>query len=146
MTKPMHPDYPNQIWISTDISPHQTEFATQHRVPFLASPFPQWNYIGGIVVDTSYGSVLPTEGEVLLVEQWIVEYKRRWLNATFIETMKRYAPYDIDRQANTTFFIKYTDNSWAHRSNSWEIGPFYSPPFANGEGVRRSLADVIEQV
>lgn len=145
MTTHTHPDY--STWSPTDISPHQTEFATEHRVPFLATPFPEYSYIGGIVVESEYygGGEIPTEEEVLLVEQWINDYKARWLNNWFVETMKNFGPYDLDIQANTFLFIKYAADSWAYRRTSWEVGLFYNPPFANGEGVRLTLSEVVKR-
>lgn len=112
-----------------DISPAQTEFATQLRVPFLTSSSPGWPYVIGVVVCDSWEGtgVVPTDGEVTAVAERLQEYNDRWYNTRFLTVMKEFALYDIDSSANLGYFIKRPDGGWAYRKRTWERGPQWVP-------------------
>lgn len=111
----MFDEYYRRTWEDTDhdISKHQTEFATNLRVPILATAWPRWNYITGIVVRESgpdHG-IMPTEDEIAAVAAQLQEYNLYYGQA-FIDAMKHFAPYDIDGGANLGYYLKRPDGVW----------------------------------
>lgn len=127
-----------------DISPHQTEFATALRVPFLTSPYPTWNYVTGIVVsDDLWRGVVPTDEEVEVVAAARQSYQDYFFSEpnTFRAEMEAFAPYDVDGSAVGFYFIKKVDESWAYRRRTWSQGPTFVPDFRDAP---MTLAEVIE--
>ena len=128
----MHSDFAGRTWHDTDhdISPEQTEFALQLRIPFLTSPYPRWNYITGIVVGDGFAwpISLPTEEEVTLVANFLKEYNDHWYRQSFVSDMVRFAPYDIDGGANLAYFMKHPHGGWSYRKRTWQ-GPEWVPGF-----------------
>ncbi len=81
-------------WEPEDISPHQTEFATSLRVPFLNSIYPRWNFITGIAVDDLYNGIAPTDEEVEVVSELVKSYKDYFFGQNaFRMEMEAFAPY-----------------------------------------------------
>ena len=130
----MHADFRNRTWdAGTDISPEQTEFATELRVPFLTSPYPRWNYITGIVVGEGdnfpWPLSLPSEEEVTMVAEFLTEYNDHWYGAnSYRHHMMEFAPYDLDGDANLAYFRKHPNGGWGYRMRTW-TGPEWAPGF-----------------
>lgn len=121
----MFEEYSRHTWDGhADISPLQTEFATNLRMPFLVSPNPQWNYITGIVVGDNIPDhgIMPTEDEVSEVAAYVVSYRNRWLRQSFQDAMAHLAPYDIDSGANAGYYMKRPDGHWVYRKRTWTTG------------------------
>ena len=101
----MFDEYYRRTWVDTNISPHQTEFATKLRIPILSSEFPQWNYITGVVVRQGeynpWPSIMPTVDEIVLLATHLEKYCQ-YYNPIFLQAMTDFAPYDIDGGANST--------------------------------------------
>ena len=124
----MFDEYYRRTWEDTDgdISPQQTEFATNLRIPILATSNPRWSYITGIVVcDSRYFTtgIMPTEDEITLVATQLAQYNT-WYRQSFIEAMKHFAPYDIDGGANLGYYLKRPDGQWTYRKRTWDSPRF----------------------
>lgn len=121
----MFEEYYRRTWDGqADISPQQTEYATSLRVPLLASAYPQWNYITGIVVCEGIvdHGIMPTEDEITEVGAYLVAYRDKWLRQSFQDAMAQLAPYDIDDGANAGFYMKRPDGHWVYRKLTWTQG------------------------
>ena len=128
-----------------DISPLQTEFAMAHRVPFLISAYPHYNFVTGIVVENEiWGGVLPTEEEVALVGEILASYQDFFFPRPnhFRVAMEEFAPYDIDGGAVGFYFVKKQDGTWAYRRSTWRDGATFRPSF---DERQLSLEEVIER-
>lgn len=116
----------------TDISPHQTDFATKLRVPFLATPYPSRDYRFGIIVgfdDWPLRGEIPTNEEVEVIASVRNAYTDYFFpepNA-FRTEMEGFAPYDIEGGHPCRYFIKRADGGWAFRVNTWSRGPEFVP-------------------
>jgi hypothetical protein len=106
----------------SDLSPHQTELATSLRVPILTSPHPRWHYVVGIVVDPLWFGTVPSDAEVRAIASFADEYRQRWYNPTWVARMARFAPFDIDGGANSTWFFRYEHGGWAYQKRTWRHG------------------------
>lgn len=138
-------DYARAQWTDEDIAPEQTELATSVRVPLLRSPYPRWNYVTGIVVNSElwFGAV-PTDDEVRMVGSFCDEYRAHWYNPGFVEVMAELAPYDIDGGANLAYFRKRPeDGGWTFRKRTWRMGPMWVPP---PEDQPAALVDVMDRI
>jgi hypothetical protein len=135
-----------RVWEPSDISPQQTEHATQLRVPIVNTSYPDWTYITGIVVqdlehpEWPNRGQLPTEAEVELVARRLQEYCARWYRQPYLNRMREFAPYDVDPGANLAYFIKWDNGGWGYRKRTWDRGPSFVPTF---EAEPESLAQVI---
>lgn len=113
-----------------DISPEQSEFATENRVPFLTSPYPRRNYHVGIVVDDQLQlgrGLVPTDEEVLAVAEFGKARLDFWFAKPnrYREEMEGFAPYDIDTSP-AIYFMKYANGGWGYRIGTW-TGPEFLP-------------------
>ena len=121
----MFDDYYRRTWVDTDgdIGPHQTELATQLRIPILATGSPRWNYLTGIVVaDTILDKgAMPTDDEVREVADWLRRYNL-YYNQAFLKAMRDFAPYDIDGGANLGYLMKRPTGGWCYQKRTWSHG------------------------
>ena len=130
-------------WEPEDISPHQTEFATSLRVPFLNSIYPRWNFITGIAVDDLYNGIAPTDEEVEVVSELVKSYKDYFFGQNaFRMEMEAFAPYDLDGGAIGFYFIKHADETWSYRRSSWRDGYPFRPGY---DEPKMTLQEVIER-
>ncbi|OHU47378.1 hypothetical protein BKG82_27605 [Mycobacteroides chelonae] len=122
-------EYQRRIWKPSDISVEQTEHATSLRIPFLSSSSPEWAYITGIVVGESWvdKGVVPTETEVESIAKHLDDYCVRWYRDSFRNTMREFAPYDIDGAANLGYYMKRPGGGWCYRKKTWDHGPRWLP-------------------
>jgi hypothetical protein len=136
-----------RVWEPSDISPQQTEHATQLRVPILDTFNPGWSYITGIVVqdlehpEWPNRGQIPTEAEVELVAQRLQEYCAKLYRQSYLNRMREFAPYDIDSTC-MVYFIKWDNGGWGYRRSTWDRGPLFVPTF---EAEPESLAQVIDR-
>lgn len=118
----MFDEYYRRTWSDTDhdISDQQTEFATNLRVPILATSNPRWNYITGIVVcdDIINHGTMPNEAEIVAVAAQLQDYNKYYRQA-FLDAMKHFAPYDIDGGSNLGYYLKRPDGLWTYRKRTW---------------------------
>lgn len=145
----MFDDYYRRTWEpGTDISEHQTELATSLRIPILASEYPRWNYITGVVVrgEDSIGAfeagVMPTDDEIRLLGAHLASYNR-YYRQSFLDAMKHMAPYDIDGGANLGYYMKRPDGGWCYRKRTWRYGPHWWPNGRPGNDRPLPLSHVL---
>lgn len=129
---------PNNRWFNgtwdpgTDISPHQTDLATQLRVPLLTSAHPKYFYVTGIIVDDwLWHGEVPTDEEVEVIGAIRKDYQDYFFPEPnhFRTQMEAFAPYDIDGGANGFLFLKRGDDNWAYNRRTWSSGPSLVPSY-----------------
>lgn len=123
----MFDEYYRRTWVDSDgdISDQQTEFATNLRIPILATAYPRWNYITGIVVcdDILNHGIMPIDDEITAVAAQLQDYSTYYQQA-FLDAMRQFAPYDIDGGANLGYYLKRPDGWWTYRKRTWESPRF----------------------
>ena len=139
----MFDEYERHTWAGEGISPMQTAFATNRRVPFLSASHTRWPYVAGIVVGGTAldNGIEPLDFEVALIGD-LLERTRATLAPGFLRAMEQFAPYDIDDSGVGLRFLKRADGGWAYLRTSWTAGPPWAP--AN-DAKPATLAEVISR-
>lgn len=122
--------YKHSRWTDKGISPAQTTHATALRIPFLSSLSPAWHYITGIVVvgnGVDRDGVIPVDAEVETVAMHLEAYCDHWYGRSYRESMREFAPFDIDGGANLGYYMKRANGGWCYHKRTWEIGPLWMP-------------------
>lgn len=122
----------SKTYVPEDISPEQTELATELRIPFITNPHPRWRYVTAIVVNPvpelhSWGGLVPNEDEVRMVASFNDQYREYWYLETWSTRMREFAPYDIDGGAVGRYLIKHCSGGWGYRLHTWRSGPAFVP-------------------
>ena len=148
MTENRNRWYTGRPWTpGYDISRHQTEFATNLRIPFLTTPFPRRDYRFGVVVNTDDNALwrgeVPTDEEVEVIANVRNAYTDYFFSETnaFRAEMEAFAPYDVEGGKPCYYFVKNVDGSWAYRRSQWNEGPYFRPSYPE---TTMTLAEVIE--
>lgn len=125
------PEYENRTYSpGDDLVDTQPAIARDMRVPLLASEYPRYAYITGVVVrDEMYfeTGIMPTDDEFRILGSFLEEYCQHWYRQSFRDVMARFAPYDIDGGANLAYFIKREDGGWCYRKRTWTTGLHWWP-------------------
>lgn len=103
----------------------------QYRFPIILHPWPRWNYITAVVVDSDRNEafrifVRPTDEELAIVGSFHEYYCDCWYNATYRAKMRE-RPFDIDGSANGRILAKYRNGGWGYNHRSWQYGPTFVP-------------------
>jgi len=114
------------VWTDEDISPHQTKFATDLRIPFLTDPRPSWQYITGVVISELWGGEIPTNDELGEIALWLETHCNWWYRPSWRKRMVEFAPYDIDNNC-LGILMKRADDDWCFTRLAWTSGPTFVP-------------------
>lgn len=118
----------SRAYVPEDISPKQTDLATELRVPFIGSPYPRWFYVTAVVVsDDLWFGHEPSEAEVKAIASFNDHYREHWYNERWKARMRDFAPYDIDGGAVGRYLIKHRNGGWGYRRHTWQYGPTFAP-------------------
>jgi hypothetical protein len=142
-------EHRNRTYEPTDISEHQTAFATALRIPFITTTHPRWRYTTAIIVrpDEKYGPAgqIPAEAEVRKVAA-LDAYHRRYLTDAWVNAMAEFAPYDLDTGNPGRYLLKYADGRWGYRIGTWTYGYPIVPPMFGKDAETLTLDQVLDRM
>lgn len=107
-------------------------WASRYRLPLVTSVSPMWSYEVALVVPDGepvspfrlLAPTWPSEQEAALIG-CVIDYRRGYYNERWASLMLR-RPFDVDSGTNTLILIR-TEQGWAFRRRTWEMGPILRP-------------------